>query len=164
MDYALIETGREVGGGITSTQDEPGVVVYIAVPDLQATLDKAVAMGGTEVVPVTEIPGMVTFAMLADPHGTVIGIVLDDAPTEQYVLIYESSEQVADLAPIHYPAHLERLQQFRQRGDLLAVGTLGDDIPVGSLATFRTREAVEEFIEDDPFLINGVVKSHRIEA
>ncbi len=121
-------------------------------------------MGGTEVVPVTEIPGMVTFAMLADPHGTVIGIVLDDAPTEQYVLIYESSEQVADLAPIHYPAHLERLQQFRQRGDLLAVGTLGDDIPVGSLATFRTREAVEEFIEDDPFLINGVVKSHRIEA
>jgi predicted enzyme related to lactoylglutathione lyase/uncharacterized protein YciI len=163
MEYAFIDTGREVGGGITATDDAARVIVYVSVPDIQGTLDRAVAAGGSVVVPVTEIPEMVTFALLADPHGAVIGIVQDDTPGDQYVLLYETSDRVAELAPIHYPAHLERLREFRERGDLLAVGTLGDGLPTGSLATFRTREAAEEFVADDPFTLNGVAKSHRIE-
>lgn len=163
MDYALIETGREVGGGIAAA-DTATVIVYVSVPDLQDAIGQAVASGGAEIVPVTEIPGMVTFAMIADPHGAVVGLVQEDRPEVEYVLNYESSDQVAELAPIHYPAHLERLQEFRRRGDLLAVGTLGDGVPTGSLATFRTREAAEEFVAEDPFLLNGVVREHRIEA
>ena len=164
MDYAVVETGREVGGGITTTADAPAVVTYVAVPDLQTTVDRAVATGGSVVVPVTEIPDMVTFAILADPHGVVIGVVQEDRTGDEYVLIYDSSDRVAELAPIHYPAHLERLQQFRQRGDLLSVGTLGEGVPVGSLATFRSREAAEEFVAEDPFVLNGVTSGHRIEA
>lgn len=32
-------------------------------------------MGGKTVVPVTEIPDMVTFAQFADPEGNVVGLV-----------------------------------------------------------------------------------------
>jgi predicted enzyme related to lactoylglutathione lyase len=47
---------------------------YIRVPDLQATLDQAVSMGGKVVVPPTDIPGVLTFAHVADPEGNVIGL------------------------------------------------------------------------------------------
>jgi predicted enzyme related to lactoylglutathione lyase len=36
--------------------------------------DRVVAQGGTIVMPPTEIPGVVTLAMFADPDGTIIGL------------------------------------------------------------------------------------------
>jgi predicted enzyme related to lactoylglutathione lyase len=59
--------GQEPGGGTRTT-------AYVQVPDLQATLDQAVALGGKVVVPPTEIPGVVTFAQFSDPEGNVIGL------------------------------------------------------------------------------------------
>jgi hypothetical protein len=49
------------------------------VDDLQGYLDKAEQSGGRTVVPVTEIPNMVTFAQFADPEGNVVGIVEQQA-------------------------------------------------------------------------------------
>jgi hypothetical protein len=51
------------------------VVFYVEVDDPQAYLDRIEKAGGTTVVPVTEVPGMVTFAQFADPQGNVIGLV-----------------------------------------------------------------------------------------
>jgi len=48
---------------------------YVQVPDLQATLDQAVAKGGKVVMPPMEIPGMVTLAQFADPEGNLVGLV-----------------------------------------------------------------------------------------
>ena len=45
------------------------------VEDPQAYLDKIVDLGGTITMPVTEVPGMVTFAQFADPEGNIIGLV-----------------------------------------------------------------------------------------
>ena len=45
------------------------------VKDLRATLDKAESLGGKTMMPIMEIPGMVTFAHFSDPDGNVIGIV-----------------------------------------------------------------------------------------
>lgn len=75
--YALVDAESSgLAGGIGQ---EPGggtrVTVYMQVPDLSATLDQAVAMGGKVVMPPTEIPGVVTLAQLADPDGNVIGLV-----------------------------------------------------------------------------------------
>ena len=84
MAYGLVNTGTKTGinGGIG--QIEPGklpfVTVYAAVADPQASLDKAVSLGGKVVLPVTEIPNMVTFALFADPEGNVVGIVKDTMP------------------------------------------------------------------------------------
>jgi uncharacterized protein len=77
----------------------------------------------------------------------------------RYVVFYESADDVAAKAPAHFPAHAERLHEFHDRGDLLSVGTFANPQEEGSMAIFRTREAAEEFIAGDPFVLNGVVRS-----
>ncbi len=80
----------------------------------------------------------------------------------KYVLLYQSAEDVLEKAPTHFPAHSERLQEFHARGSLLMVGTFGDPQNEGSMAIFTTRQAAEEFVAGDPFVINGVVRSWEI--
>jgi uncharacterized protein len=76
-NYALVDTGVEgaIGGGIGQAQGPNQAVFYIQVDDPQAYLDRIRQAGGKTVVPVTEIPGMVTFAQFADPQGNVVGLV-----------------------------------------------------------------------------------------
>ncbi|MFQ5856291.1 MAG: VOC family protein [Anaerolineae bacterium] len=78
MNYGMVETGGEGGinGGIFTPEEEmPGVTLYVAVDDLQAALDRAESLGGRTIVPPTEIPDTVTFAMFADPEGNMTGLV-----------------------------------------------------------------------------------------
>ncbi len=76
MNYGLVAPEEKgIGGGIGAGENGSGVTVYVEVEDLQATLDRAVSLGGEVVTPVTEIPGMVTLAQFRDPEGNVIGIV-----------------------------------------------------------------------------------------
>ena len=77
MDYGIVEKEEGgIGGGIAAAQGGAGhVTFYIAVDDVQAYLDKAGSLGGTTVMPVTVIPGMVTFGLFADPEGHVVGVV-----------------------------------------------------------------------------------------
>lgn len=73
------------------------------------------------------------------------------------VLFYESAADVLTNAPIHMPAHFERIKEFHARGDILVVGTFGDAVTQGSMGIFPTRRAVEAFVEGDPFVLEGVV-------
>ncbi len=77
MNYGLVKAEEGgIGGGVGSTpQGNRIVTVYVGADDPQAALDKAVQLGGQVVMPVTEIPDMVTFALFADPEGNVVGIV-----------------------------------------------------------------------------------------
>ena len=79
----------------------------------------------------------------------------------KYIVTYDLADGAYDLAMQHYPAHRARLDEFHRRGVLLMVGTFADE-PVGAMAVFTTREAVDEFMADDPFLKHGVVGSHRV--
>jgi predicted enzyme related to lactoylglutathione lyase len=75
--YTLIDTrgGRGVNGGIgRSDSGEPWATFYVEVDDLQAYLDRAGALGGRTVLPITELPGM-AFAMVDDPDGLLVGLV-----------------------------------------------------------------------------------------
>lgn len=76
-DYALVSTGGDagIGGGIGEAQGPNQVTFYIEVDDPQAYLDRINGAGGKTVVPVTEVPDVVTFAQFADPQGNVIGLV-----------------------------------------------------------------------------------------
>jgi predicted enzyme related to lactoylglutathione lyase len=82
MNYGLVDTHTDkgIGGGIGGKQEgAPNpVTFYVESDDLQPSLDKAVELGGTVVMPVTEIPNMVTFALFADPEGNVVGVVKND--------------------------------------------------------------------------------------
>jgi len=76
-NYALVDTGTEgaIGGGIGEAQGPNQVIFYIEVGDPQAYLDRIEQAGGKTVVPVTEIPDMVTFAQFTEPQGNVVGLV-----------------------------------------------------------------------------------------
>ncbi len=86
MHYGLVNTGSEKGaqGGIGQNDPNqpagPPVLFYMEVQDLQETLNKAVSMGGTIVMPPMEIPNMVTFALFRDPEGNTLGIVKGEEP------------------------------------------------------------------------------------
>ncbi len=76
--YGLVDTGSERGipGGIGAPPQGPGhFTIYVMVPELQATLDHAEALGGKTIMPPMEVPGAdVTLAMFTDPDGHVIGL------------------------------------------------------------------------------------------
>jgi predicted enzyme related to lactoylglutathione lyase len=82
MDYGMVEGANGgIGGGVGSAPDgSTHLTFYVGVDDPQAALDKAVELGGTEVMGVTEIPGMVTFALFNDPEGHLVGIVKNRPP------------------------------------------------------------------------------------
>ncbi|HEY6637569.1 MAG TPA: YciI family protein [Solirubrobacterales bacterium] len=80
----------------------------------------------------------------------------------KYVLLYESAENVADKAPLHAAAHSEHWKPFRERGELLMIGPFGDPQSQGAMAVFTTRESAEQFAHNDPFVVNGVVRSWEV--
>ena len=80
----------------------------------------------------------------------------------QYVLTYRSVEDFYDLAMAHYPAHLARLLDFRRRGLLLMAGPFMEPMNGDSMAIFTTSKAADEFMTEDPFVLNGVVAGHTI--
>lgn len=80
----------------------------------------------------------------------------------KYVLLYESAEDVAERAPLQAAAHSRHWHPFRERGELLLIGPFGDPQSQGAMAVFTTREAAEEFARNDPFVVNGVVRSWEV--
>jgi uncharacterized protein YciI len=100
---------------------------------------------------------------LTDP-GALFGDDTDERgrAVVKYVLFYESADDVLAKAPAHFAAHSARLDEFHARGDLLMVGTFADPQADGSMSIFATREAAQEFVEGDPFVLNGVIRDWRI--
>lgn len=80
----------------------------------------------------------------------------------RYVLFYESADDMLALAREHFAAHQRRWQGFVDRGVLTGIGTFGDPQSEGSMAIFTTRAAAAEFAQDDPFVLNGVVRAWHV--
>ena len=74
----VISTGGNSGidGHITSLGHEPHhyVTIYAEVEDIPACLEKAEGLGGSTMVPETEVPGQGHFAWLKDLDGNIIGL------------------------------------------------------------------------------------------
>ena len=79
----------------------------------------------------------------------------------KYVLCYQSSPEVLELAPIHGAAHRAWWQKFRDAGTLLMIGPFADPTQ-GAMGVFATRAAADEFAAGDPFVLNGVVSSWHV--
>ena len=52
----------------------PNWMAYVAVPDIDATAERARELGGSVTHPPTDIPGAGRFAVLADPQGAVFAV------------------------------------------------------------------------------------------
>ncbi len=72
------------------------------------------------------------------------------------VMFYEVAPDGLPKARMHYEAHRARLNDFHTRGSLLMAGPFANPAE-GAMGVFTSREAAEEFIRGDPFVINGVV-------
>jgi uncharacterized protein YciI len=61
-----------------------------------------------------------------------------------------------------FPEHRKHLERFHAAGTLLMVGTFADPLADGSMGIFTSREAAEEFVHEDPFMLAGLMRSWRI--
>ena len=75
------------------------------------------------------------------------------------VVFYESAPDVAARAPAHMAEHRARWEEFGRRGELLMIGPFANAQEEGSMGIFTTRQAAEEFVRGDPFVLNGVVRN-----
>ena len=75
------------------------------------------------------------------------------------VVFYESPPDVASRTPAYMPEHRARWAEFGRRGELLMIGPFANAQEEGAMGIFTTREAAEEFVRGDPFVLHGVVRN-----
>jgi uncharacterized protein len=75
------------------------------------------------------------------------------------VVIGESSGATMERIMEVYPRHKAVVEGFVARGDVIGIGPFADR---GNMAIFRSREAAEAFVTQDPFVLEGVVKAYTI--
>jgi predicted enzyme related to lactoylglutathione lyase len=80
MTYTLVKAGDEQVGGIMGVQCAGGEIpphwgIYITVDDVDATAGKAKELGGTVIMPPTDIPHVGRFSVLQDPQGVVFSVI-----------------------------------------------------------------------------------------
>ncbi len=78
-NYGLVmspEGEPGIGGGIMQTPTgNPYLTIYVEVADLEATVDKAVALGGNKIMEPTPVPGVGLVSMVLDPDGNLVGVL-----------------------------------------------------------------------------------------
>lgn len=85
------------------------------------------------------------------------------APELHHVLFYDYVEDILERRGPFREAHLEHAAGARDAGALRFLGALGDPVH-GALGVFRAGpEEIEAFVAGDPYVINGLVTSWRIE-
>ena len=77
------------------------------------------------------------------------------------VVIGKGSGASRELIMATYPRHKVVVDEFIARGDVIGIGPLTDQ-GGGNLAIFRSREAAEAFVKQDPFILEGLVASYDI--
>ena len=72
------------------------------------------------------------------------------------VVIGESSGAAMETIMGVYPRHKAVVNKYIAKGEVIGIGPFGDR---GNMAIFKNREAAEEFVKEDPFILEGLVKS-----
>jgi uncharacterized protein YciI len=72
------------------------------------------------------------------------------------VVIGESSGASRDELMAVYPRHKLIVDKYVSQGVVLGIGPFTDG---SNMAIFKTREAAEAFSKEDPFILEGLVKS-----
>ncbi len=77
----------------------------------------------------------------------------------KFVVIGESTGASMEAIMAVYPRHKALVDAFVDRGEVIGIGPFEDR---GNMAIFRSREAAEEFVQKDPFQLEGLVRSYVI--
>ncbi len=77
MAYTMVEVGDGTGGGMMQVKspDAPSQwIPFVAVDDVRATTQQALALGGSILKGPAEVPGYGWYSVVADPTGATFGI------------------------------------------------------------------------------------------
>jgi len=74
------------------------------------------------------------------------------------VVIGEPSGATMERIMETYPRHKEVADRFIARGEVIGIGPFTDGHR-GNMAIFKTRAAAEQYVKEDPFILEGLVKS-----
>lgn len=75
------------------------------------------------------------------------------------VVIGESSGASMEAIMAVYPRHKIIVDKYIKKGEVIGIGPFADR---GNMAIFKTRAAAEQFATEDPFILEGLVKSFSI--
>ena len=75
------------------------------------------------------------------------------------VVIGEGSGASMEAIMAVYPRHKAVVDAFKDRGEIVGIGPFADR---GNMAIFRSREAAEAFVRQDPFVLEGLIASYAI--
>jgi uncharacterized protein YciI len=80
-----------------------------------------------------------------------------------YILFYDVVDDYVTKRAPHRAAHLALVMEAHARGELVLAGALASPAD-GAVLVFRgpTPRFAEEFAAKDPYVVHGVVKSHRV--
>ncbi len=86
------------------------------------------------------------------------------ADDETYLLLYTYVDDMAERRGPYRDAHLEAIRAERAAGHITLAGALGAPPTGGAIVwTGVTPEDIERFTDADPYVVNGLVTSRRIE-
>jgi uncharacterized protein len=85
LEYIIFKTGEEGVGGMYKITPEMGPLpphwlVYFAVDDCDAKVQKATELGANVMKPAEEIPGVGRFAILLDPQNAAFAVLKPEPP------------------------------------------------------------------------------------
>ena len=72
------------------------------------------------------------------------------------VVIGESSGASMEMIMSVYPRHKAIVDKYVAQNEVIGIGPFSDR---GNMAIFKTRAAAEQFVTEDPFILEGLVKS-----
>ena len=75
------------------------------------------------------------------------------------VVIGEPSGATMETIMSVYPRHKTVVDKYIAKGEVIGIGPFADR---GNMAIFKTRAAAEQFVTEDPFILEGLVKSFAI--
>jgi len=86
------------------------------------------------------------------------------ADNEIYLLLYTYVEDMAERRGPYREAHLAGIRAERDAGHITMAGALGNPPTGGAIVwTGVTPQDIEAFTAADPYVVNGLVTSQRIE-
>ncbi len=83
-------------------------------------------------------------------------------PQHLKLLFYDYVENIVERRAPHRPAHLELIGEWKRDGRVVAGGATGDP-PTGALIVFSESGDPEEWVKIDPYVLEDLVTSWRVE-
>jgi uncharacterized protein len=72
------------------------------------------------------------------------------------VVIGEPSGATMETIMSVYPRHKAIVEKYIAKGEVIGIGPFSD---LGNMAIFKTRAAADQFVTEDPFILEGLVRS-----